>query len=251
MIRELETLGLSREEAKVYLAVLELKTAYVSLIARKSKVKRENCYYILDRLHKRGFVSYYMHKNLKYYSAQSPKKFIHYFEDKLYQARQLIPDLMLIHQTSENRPKIHFFNGIEGVKTVFEEALDSSSELLGYTDLKALQQLFPAYLEYYFDKIIENRIKTRLLSPSSAEALKFRDNYYKTEEAKNLIEILFINPAEFKFQNQILIYENKVATISLNEEELIGVLTESLVIADTQRTIYNLSWLGATSFVAR
>ena len=89
------------------------------------------------------------------------------------------------------------------------------------------------------------------MSPTSDEALKFRDEYYKTEEAKELVEILFINPEEFTFKNQILIYENKVATISLKEEELIGVLTESTTIADTQRVIYNLAWLGATSFVAR
>src|SRR3989339_145845 len=247
MLKELENLGLSKEEAKVYLAVLELKTSYVSLIARRAKVKRENCYYILDRLHKRGFVSYYLHKKIKYFSAESPKKFINYFEDKLFEARQIIPDLMMIHQSNVNRPKIHFFDGIEGVKTVFEEALETKEELLGYTDLRALQYLFPAYLEYYFDKIIEKKIKARLLSPTSDEALKFRDEYYKTEEAKELVEILFINPEEFTFKNQILIYENKVATISLKEEELIGVLTESTTIADTQRVIYNLAWLGATS----
>jgi sugar-specific transcriptional regulator TrmB len=251
MIKDLENLGLSKEEAKVYLALLELKTAYVSLIARKAKVNRENCYYVLDRLHKKGFVGYYMHNKLRYYTAESPKKFLYYFEDKLHSAKQILPDLMLLTQSGANRPKIHFFEGMEGVKTVFEETLESKDEILGYTDLKALQNLFPAFLEYYFDTIIENKIKTRLLSPTSDEGLKFRNKYYKTEEAKELIEILFINPAEFPFKNQVVIYENKVAMISLNEEELIGVLIESETVTDTQRIIYNLAWLGATSFVAR
>jgi len=251
MLKELENLGLSKEEAKVYLAVLELKTSYVSLIASRAKVKRENCYYILDRLHKRGFVSYYIHKKIKYFSAESPKKFVNYFEDKLFEARQIIPELMVIHQSALNRPKIHFFDGMEGIKTVFEETLETKEELLGYTDLKAMQSLFPSYLEYYFDKIVETKIKVRLLSPTSNEGLKFREKYYKSEEAKELVEILFINPEEFDFKNQILIYENKVAIISLKEEELIGVLLESETVADTQRAIYNLSWLGATSFVAR
>lgn len=251
ILRELENIGLSRDEAKVYLAVLELKTSYVSLIASRAKVKRENCYYVLDRLHKKGFVSYYLHKKLKYYRAESPKKFIHHYEDKLYKARQVIPDLMMLYQTAENRPKIHFFDGIEGIKTVFEETLETEDELLGYTDLKAMQNIFPAYLDYYFDQVISKQIKVRLLSPTSEEGLAFRDKYYQTEEAKELVEILFINPEEFQFQNQIFIYENKVATISLKEEEMIGVLTESTTIAASQRTIYNLAWLGATSFVAR
>lgn len=251
MLRELQNLGLSKDEAKIYIALLELKTAYVSLIARKAKVNRENCYYILDRLYEKGFVSYYLHNKLKYYSAESPKKFVYYLEDKLFAAKNILPELMLLAQSDANRPKIHFFEGMEGVKTVFQETLESKGEILGYTDLKLLQEIFPAFLEYYFDQIVEKNIETRLLSPNSEEALKFRDKYYKTEKAKELVEILFINPKEFVFKNQLLIYENKLAMISLTQEELIGVLIESETIADTQRVIYNLSWLGATSFVAR
>lgn len=41
MITELERLGLSDEEAKVYLACLEINGGPVSVIARKAGVKKE------------------------------------------------------------------------------------------------------------------------------------------------------------------------------------------------------------------
>ena len=47
-----------------------------------------------------------------------------------------------------------------------------------------------------------------------------------------------------------LIYENKVAVISLNPEELIGMIFESPVYARSQKAIFNLAWLGASSFIA-
>ena len=60
-----------------------------------------------------------------------------------------------------------------------------------------------------------------------------------------------MNPNEFAFENQISIYDNFVAIMSLNPDELTGVLIESAVYARTQKAIFDLSWLGATSFVAQ
>ena len=46
----LEKIGLSRNEATVYVNTLKLGTAKASDIAQKSKVKREASYYILKLL---------------------------------------------------------------------------------------------------------------------------------------------------------------------------------------------------------
>jgi sugar-specific transcriptional regulator TrmB len=43
-------LGLSKKEAYVYIICLEFSTAPASVIAKKSEIKRETCYYILKKL---------------------------------------------------------------------------------------------------------------------------------------------------------------------------------------------------------
>ena len=80
---------------------------------------------------------------------------------------------------------------------------------------------------------------------------RFLTDFYPKHFDRNLIEIFFVNPHEFHFENDIIIYENKVAIVSLNPDELIGVIIESPVYARTEKSVFGLAWLGATAFVAR
>ena len=50
MITELLSLGLSDEEAKVYLACLEINGGPVSVIAKKAGIHRVSCYHTLENL---------------------------------------------------------------------------------------------------------------------------------------------------------------------------------------------------------
>ena len=252
MLKDLQELGLSKEEAKVYLALLEIQSAPASVVARRAKVPRVNCYYILDQLVKRGLVSTYLQNNVKTFSAENPKKFVHQYEEKLRKAKYLLPELAAITSTSAFRPKIHFFEGIEGIKSIYEEMLESHEDLRGYTDLGALPKLLPQdYLKEYNRKKVRGKQKTRIISTYSEEGFSYMKNFYPSDYDSELNETLFVNPEEFKFENEIAVYGNKIAIISLNPDELIGVLIESSVISRTQQTIFDLAWLGATSFVAR
>ena len=93
--------------------------------------------------------------------------------------------------------------------------------------------------------------KTRMLSPLTPDALEYLKRYYPPSYDMNLTEILFINPEEYPFEYEISIYDDFVSLISLSKEELVGLIMESPLYAKTQRSIFNLAWLGATSFVAR
>ncbi|MFA5788308.1 MAG: hypothetical protein WC924_00295, partial [Candidatus Gracilibacteria bacterium] len=143
------------------------------------------------------------------------------------------------------------YEGLDGIKTIFDQTLEAKSEVLGYTNLEALGELLPDYLPSYTEKLVKRRIKTRLLSPSTEEARQFVKRFYPKKYPEELVEILFVNPKEFRFENQISIYDNSAAIMSLNPDELIGVLIESAVYARTQRAVFNLAWLGATAFVAQ
>ena len=63
----LTSLGLSKNEAKVYLALLDLGSATAGKIAEKSKVHRTNVYDALERLIEKGVVTYIFKKDIKNY----------------------------------------------------------------------------------------------------------------------------------------------------------------------------------------
>ncbi|MGB9740994.1 MAG: helix-turn-helix domain-containing protein, partial [Candidatus Bathyarchaeales archaeon] len=54
LIKKLMLFGLSKNEAKIYLALLQLKQASTSAIAKLSNVPRQETYRVLPRLEKLG-----------------------------------------------------------------------------------------------------------------------------------------------------------------------------------------------------
>lgn len=251
-VTDLEDLGLSEEEAKVYMALLELGSSYVSSIAKKAGVHRVNCYHTLGNLVRKGVVSSFTKNNLKYFSVESPKILVNKVEERFNKAQKLLPELLSITNALTYKPKIQYYEGLEGIKNIFEDTLGAEEELLGYTNLAALPNVITEeYTRDYAKQKIDAGIKTRMLSPISDEALKYLDKYYPKGFDPNLVEIFFVNPKEFMFEYEINIYGDRVSIVSLNPDELMGMIIESPVYAKTQRAVFNLAWLGATSFVAK
>lgn len=251
LTHELEELGLSTDEASIFVATLELGGGYASTIAKKTKIHRVNCYHLLEKLRKKGLILPVQRGKIQFFTAEPPQVLINQHEEKLKRARRLLPELLSITNTHPFKPKIRTFEGAEGIMAIFDQTLEAKGEILGYTNLEALGKLLPNYLPTYLQKSLQKKIKQRLISPKTDEATQFIDRYYPKDYSKELVEILFVNPHSFPFETHLSLYGNFVAIISLNPEEPIGVLIESVAHAKTQRTMFNLAWLGATSFVAQ
>lgn len=247
---DFELLGLSETEGKVYVTLLELGGGYVSVLARRAKLPRVNCYHTLENLAKKGLVSSITKDGVRYYTAEPPQKIANILEEKAQYAQKILPELLSITNTLALKPKIKYFEGIEGVKNILEDTLTAKKELLGYSNLKGVADLFGDYIEKYAEQKMKKNLKTRLICPSSEKAFLYTKKHYPKNFPQQLLEILFVNPKEFWFEHEITIYDNKVAVISLNKEELVGMIFESAVYARSQKAIFNLAWLGASSFIA-
>lgn len=247
---DFESLGLTETEGKIYMALLELGGGYVSTVARRAKLPRVNCYYTIEKLHQQGLVGVIRKGNVHYYTAEPPQKLVNILEEKSEYAKKILPELLSITNALALKPKIKYYEGMEGIKNIFEDTLTAKKELVGYSNLKGVAELIPDYIPEYAMKKIEKRIKTRIICPSSPEAFEYTKKYYPKGYPQELMEILFVNPKEFWFEHEILIYDDKVAVISLNPEESIGMIFESPVYAKSQTAIFNLAWLGASSFIA-
>ena len=68
--------GLTRNEAKVYLALLKIGSASVNEITRKSGIHRVNAYDVINRLMEKGLISSTMRANKTYYEAANPEELL-------------------------------------------------------------------------------------------------------------------------------------------------------------------------------
>src|SRR3989338_5310775 len=116
-------LGLKDSEVRVYLALLSNNQGlFVAELAKLTGIKRSSTNLILERLGKKGFITYHLDGARKLFTAEAPETLLFRFENSLSDLRALIP---LLHATSGNdkKTKIRFFEGKSGIEAVLTDVL--------------------------------------------------------------------------------------------------------------------------------
>lgn len=238
-INLLEKLGLSQKEAKLYLVSLETGPATIAKLAHKSGLKRGTIYEFLDEMLEKGLLEVTISGKRRLYYGTPPKKLEKIIERQKEILNSLIPDLSLLIQNTPQKPKIKFYEGKRGLFLAYYEILDipNDSEVLGYATFEGIYEIFSkTAIEKYIRKRTAKKIKQKLIMPTDEHAQSHVD-----DNKKELRETIMIPRKQFFINNEINIYQDKVAIISLGEEK-IAVVIESKQIADTQRAIFNLLW---------
>lgn len=234
--KELIDAGLSENEAKVYLAALELGETSVYRLAKKSSVKRTTTYLAVETLKEKGLMSSYLSNNVAVCYAESPKKLVNILERKKEALDKVMPELMAFNNLIDKKPKIRYFEGKESYKEVFED-------ILKYSDSETLitfNERFWNYDEYFVDYFIPQRKKKKIW----ARAL-FHDNpvfrELKQRENDLFMKCKLVSGDNFRVAIEMIIYGvNKVGFVSYEEE--MAIIVESQKIYDTQKGFFETIW---------
>jgi len=245
---QLINLGFGEKEASVYLALLELGPSTTSEISRLAKINRTTGYDILESLVNDGLVSPVGQTKIQKFVAENPDKVIVFLENKikqgekrLKQAYNLLPELFSIYNTEE-KPKVKFYEGVERLKEAFEDTLTAEKEIIGYAvGTDAFVAVGEEYLKDYFKRRVVKNIKVRVIAPDDPDTLKVT-----SQDKEELRESLIVPRDMFYFTTETNIYNNKIIIMSWKEK--FAVVIESKEIADAQKKIFELAWLGAKQF---
>ena len=102
-IELLKNLGLSEQEIKVYLSLIERGASLVSNIARDTKLHRPTIYQSLTKLSNKGLITVSPKGNQKLYSAESPEKLAFIFDSLKEDLELLLPELNQIYEKKNLR----------------------------------------------------------------------------------------------------------------------------------------------------
>jgi len=128
--RILSNLGIDEKTEKVYRSLLRLGDATASSVAKVASLKRTSVYHTLENLVGMGVVSTYVSRGIKRYSAENPLTIKQFFEQKAIIAEKLLPLLMKEVNMSSGKIKINIFEGVDGIKTSSEKALESKNKII-------------------------------------------------------------------------------------------------------------------------
>lgn len=252
--RHLHFLGLGREESRIYLSCLEYETLPVSTIAKLSGVGRVNCYHHIEKLVQKGLLRSSKQKGNKVFSAEHPRLLINAEKERLNVAESILPDLLSLSSKNPKKPRLEFFEGRSGIEHFFRilEGLENT-EIVSFSNFERLRSFFPDpdFLQQHFLKRLKRRVKTRFISPKSKTAEAFREDFFPKDFDQKLLEIFLISSEEFSFASEITIFPEAIGIMNLSSENPIAVLIENKDLFHTQKAVFDLAWLGATSFITQ
>ena len=238
----LNRLGLKDAEISVYAALLENKQGlFVSEITKAAKIKRSTVNLILDRLTKKGFITYHLDGARKLFSAEQPESILFRFEDSLNDLRGLIP-LLRITSGSDKKTKVRFFEGREGVEKIFTDILlamkvsrDPNKEIVAVSSGKDIFKILPDHQKQFMDKRAKERVPLRWIAPESEISRGFDTGQKDARTMK------FFDGKKYQFNIEIDVYGDKIALINLDKEPN-GVIIENRPLATSFKSLFNLLW---------
>ena len=146
MEKELRKIGLNKNEAKIYLACLELGPATPTDIARRAEIKRPTLYLHLEKLKEMGLIGKVTKNKKRLFFAEEPerlKSLIERHKENVSQEEKIIEDLIpmlkSLSATIPSAPKVSFYEGKEGIWSVLYDILKEKK------DFKTIGSFYPLF----------------------------------------------------------------------------------------------------------
>ncbi len=124
MIEKLKLLGLTENEIKVYLVILEAGAGTGTEIRRKTGIANSRVYAALDALLQKGVITYEKRPLGKIYSALEPEIIKQVMQERLKKIEEVIPFLKVIQKKEKRETETAVFEGFHGFKSALYKLVE-------------------------------------------------------------------------------------------------------------------------------
>ncbi len=245
LVSNLMRLGLSGEEVKVYLKLLQ-RAHTIAQLQRATGIARTTIYRILDKLGKRNLIITHVDEEGSSWVASDPKTLevsISSQEAALQQQRSIVSDILphLLTLQSQQNPLfvVHTYDGDDGFKQMCWNELKTKGILycLGYA---TIEQLIPSrfWAEKYrtlssrSDYTVREIKNDGQVPPTLSESESYMKRYSCRTLPKNTLQL----------DNQVTIYNDTVAIYHWAESRRVGVEIVNKDFATMMRNIAEHYW---------
>jgi len=232
-------IGLQETEARFYLAALELGQAPVRDIAAKAGISRTNAYDVFSRLLEQGPVTQADADTNKsmLVAAEPPDQLTELLEARRRKLDQLLPELRSLHNRASGKPRVRFYQGLDGIKLVLNDTLSTRDKTL--CGILSMRDLYEAPGRAWMDELVRRRIAAGVALRVIRSPAKDIPNLWPQSPA-DLRDVRFAS-RDFVFSMTSYIYDNKVAIISSRRENF-AMTIESEELAVMQKNLFEVFW---------
>ncbi|MDP4039218.1 MAG: helix-turn-helix domain-containing protein [Candidatus Pacearchaeota archaeon] len=197
--KELESLGLTAAESKIFLYLNEHGKTTASVISKNVQVNRTTTYDALNRLLAKGFVTYTVGANVKSFMATKPEMIIKYYQEQQKKAEEVAQKLANLKKQEEELFEI--YEGKKGIKTILWDILNYKEYVAFGSSGKFFEVMEHDFIQF------QNQKKT----------LKIKSRILQTEIKEELRKVAYakfrIIPDEHVSPVTTIVYGNKTAIL--------------------------------------
>ena len=240
--KDLQTLGLSKTESHLYLALLRLGATDVKTLIRETGYYKANVYQALERLIEKGIISKAIETNKRIYQIQNPDSLIEYIENKKLElenqeelAKELSKqvDLSKHSHTSENAIVMR---GFAGVKQIYKEIIEKKIDYLAFGSPTESDAIGQYYWQNLHTKQHEHNIKAKMIFNKSLR-------HWKKLISIPEIKLKFLDH-KFEPLTETTIYGSKVAFVVWLKKPIVTIIANQHV-AESYRQVFDILWKSA------
>ncbi|MBI2529622.1 MAG: hypothetical protein HYW05_00580 [Candidatus Diapherotrites archaeon] len=247
MIKEsLEQAGLSKNETKVYVALLPLGSATAGELISKAAIPRSKIYVVLDRLIEKGLASFVAKGKTRYFQASPPyhlKEILEKKEEAIKIQKQeiekIIPKLVEMQKTGYEEQKATLFEGIKGVKAAVTDIINTLRKGNSYDVFTMGEELekedVMLFFRWYHTQRAKKGIGVRLITNKNVSRVMRKYHMYP---------LMKLRISEQIMPTGIFIYADKVLTLIWGEKP-IAVIIKSKLLNQRYREFFENMWAVA------
>lgn len=247
-LTHLRAAGLSDEEARVYSLLLEGGPQTAGGLLKGAGLKRGTLYQVLRGLAAKRLVTESKKDAKILFSPEAPDALLDRARARKDEASRdeaalaaALPELKTAYFAASQKPIFRFYEGIDGLKAIYESQLEGAKEIwfLRANEASAYERHFGKWWAHFIRRRVERGIITHGLTPDTPEA----NHDPAVDKAWGVIRT-WIRPEDYAAPVEIDVYGDTVAIISFGKE-IFGLTMENRVIAQSFREIFKLVRKGA------
>jgi sugar-specific transcriptional regulator TrmB len=236
----LREVGLANEEIEVYLAMLKIGSSLASKVSEETKINRSHVYQLIERMIAKGFVSYVIRENRKYFSAVNPEKIVELVREREQKMKNILPNLLELASFQKEKPVVEIFEGKEGIKTILNDILKVKEEWLAFGSSGKGQEILSFYAEHWEKEREELKIDLRGILDSSESGLKRGKEISKRKYTK----IRYVKE-DYSSPSSTWIYGDRLAFVIWSKEHSFAIRMISKEIANNFKKHFEILWKNA------
>ncbi len=227
--------GLTKNEGRVYLALLKLGPATAQEITRASGVHRVNVYDALERLRNKGLIATVVRSNKHIYEPADPEQLLQLVKEKEELIAQALPRLREEFKVQKGKQQVYHFFGPEGVLQAHMMLLHQGPTIYGIGGSGLNRKYLKHRHTMWSKERLRRGIRQKLL-------------YYEfTRRRKHLLwsdpltELRFL-PSRYRTIGMVVIAGNLVVNLLPVKDHFMAIVIENPALADTYLQFFRFLW---------